>query len=354
MSRTPVLSIVVPMYNETENVDALHAEIVSAMAAARGGGEWEVIYVDDGSTDGTFERLRAAQAAHPGVVSVVRLRRNFGQTAALAAGFDQARGRVIVTMDGDLQNDPADIPRLLEELDRGLDVVSGWRRKRRDALFSRRLPSLAGNWLIGVVTGVALHDYGCTLKAYRREVLDQMALYGEMHRFLPAQAHWVGARIGEIQVRHRPRTRGKSKYGLLRVYRVLLDLLTVRFLGVHGTKPLHAFGALGCIFGAMGVATMGILTYLKYTTGVSFIQSPLLLLSALFVILGGQSILLGLLAEISVRTYYESQQKRIYIIKELRRAGESGPPEDGPLRGQRVGEAPAGEPSRLGRWGSRD
>ena len=354
MSRTPTLSIVVPLLNEQENVDALHAEIVSAMSAAEGGEAWEVIYVDDGSTDGTYERLQATQASHPDLVSVVRLRRNFGQTAALAAGFDQARGRVIVTMDGDLQNDPDDIPRLLEELGRGLDVVSGWRRVRRDPFFSRRLPSLAGNWLIGVVTGVALHDYGCTLKAYRREVLEQMTLYGEMHRFLPAQAHWVGARIGEIPVKHHPRTRGKSKYGLWRAYRVLLDLVTVRFLGVHGTKPLHAFGALGCIFGALGVATIGILSYLKYTTGVSFIQSPLLLLSALFVILGGQSFLLGLLAEIAVRTYYESQQKPIYIIKEMHRAGEPGPPEDDPLREPRVSGAPVGGSGRHGRWGGRD
>jgi len=354
MIQPPTLSIVVPLYNERENVDPLHAEIASAMSGFGGaGGVWEVIYVDDGSTDGTYERLRATQAAHPDTVSVVRLRRNFGQTAALAAGFDQARGGVIVTMDGDLQNDPADIPRLLEELSRGQDVVSGWRRIRRDPLFTRRLPSLAGNWLISAVTGVALHDYGCTLKAYRRDVLDQMTLYGEMHRFLPAQAHWVGARIGELSVGHRPRTRGKSKYGLWRVYRVLLDLVTVRFLGVHGTKPLHAFGALGCIFGALGVGTIGILSYLKYTTGVSFIQSPLLLLSALFVILGGQSFLLGLLAEIAVRTYYESQQKPIYIVKDLIRAGEPGPPEDDPLRERRVSGAPAGGSGRHGRWGDR-
>ena len=341
-----MVSIVVPLLNERENVDALHAEIVAAMSASRIGEEaWEVIYVDDGSTDGTYERLRAAHDRHPGLVSVVRLRRNFGQTAALAAGFDQARGGVIVTMDGDLQNDPADIPRLLEELSRGYDVVSGWRRPRRDALLTRRLPSLAGNWLIGVVTGVALHDYGCTLKAYRRDVLEQMTLYGEMHRFLPAQAHWVGAKIGELPVHHRPRTRGKSKYGLWRVYRVLLDLVTVRFLGVHGTKPLHAFGALGCVFGALGVVTIGVLSYLKYTTGVSFIQSPLLLLAALFVILGGQSFLLGLLAEISVRTYYESQQKPIYIIRDMHRTGETASPHE-ESHERRVSGAPAGGSGR--------
>ena len=342
MKQPPTLSIVVPMFNERENVAGLHDDIVAAMSAwASSGSSWEVLYVDDGSVDGTYERLLEAQAARPDVVSVIRLRRNFGQTAALAAGFDHARGGVIVTMDGDRQNDPKDIPRLLEELQRGCDIVSGWRRTRRDPFLSRRLPSRAANWLIGMVTGVALHDYGCTLKAYRREILDQMALYGEMHRFLPAQAHWVGARIGEVVVAHRTRAKGKSKYGIGRTYGVLLDLLTVRFLGVHGTKPLRAFGALGCVFVALGVLTMGVLTYLKYTTGVSFIQSPLLLLSALFVILGGQSFLLGLLAEISVRTYYESQQKPIYVIRELHRvAGEPAPPEDGPRREPRFGRAP--------------
>jgi glycosyltransferase involved in cell wall biosynthesis len=330
------------MFNESENVEPLHAEIVDAMTkAGAGAADWEVLYIDDGSVDGTYERLRALVASNPERVSVIRLRRNFGQTAALAAGFDHARGRVIVTMDGDRQNDPADIPRLLEELERGHDVVSGWRRQRHDPLLTRRIPSRAANWLIGVVTGVALHDYGCTLKAYRRELLEQMSLYGEMHRFIPAQAHWVGARIGEIPVGHRPRTRGSSKYGLGRTYGVLLDLMTVRFLGVHGTKPLRAFGALGCLLGALGAITMGVLTYLKYATGVSFIQSPLLLLSALFVILGGQSILLGLLAEISVRTYYESQHKSIYVIREMHRsARESAPPEDGPRREPRFGEAP--------------
>src|SRR5688572_29261680 len=230
MNRSPKVSVVVPLFNEKENVDALHAEIVSAMSSAGGGGgAWEVVYVDDGSTDGTHERLVAARRSHPDLVSVIRLRRNFGQTAALAAGFNHARGEIIVTMDGDLQNDPADITRLLEEIAGGQDVVSGWRRKRVDPFLSRRLPSRAANWLIGVVTGVALHDYGCTLKAYRREVVEEMTLYGEMHRFLPAQAYWVGARIGEIPVHHRPRTRGKSKYGLGRAYRVLLDLVTVRF-----------------------------------------------------------------------------------------------------------------------------
>ncbi|HEY3174690.1 MAG TPA: glycosyltransferase, partial [Candidatus Polarisedimenticolia bacterium] len=214
-----------------------------------------------------------------------------------------------------------DISLLVAEIDQGFDVVSGWRRARRDPLLLRRLPSRVANWLIGLVTGVPLHDYGCTLKAYRREIVEQLTLYGEMHRFLPAQAHWVGARICEIPVNHRPRRSGLSKYGLRRTYRVLLDLMTVRFLGTHGTKPLHAFGALGLGFIGVGVLTMLWLTWLKYTEHISFIQSPLLLLAAMFVILGGQSILLGLLAEISVRTYYESQHKPIYIVKEIHTAG---------------------------------
>lgn len=315
MSSEPKLSLVIPFFNECDNVEPLHAEIESAMQALDD--PWEAVYVDDGSTDGTYDRLLAARESDPAHVNVIRLRRNFGQTAALAAGFNHARGEVIVTLDGDLQNDPADIPRLLEELSRGYDVVSGWRKIRRDRFLSRRLPSQIANWLVSRMTGVELHDHGCTLKAYRREVIGEISLYGEMHRFLPAQAQWVGARICEIPVHHRARRAGISKYGIWRTYRVLLDLLTLRFLGVHGTKPLHAFGALGLAFVAMGVLTLGALTYLKYATGVSFIQSPLLLLSALFVILGGQSVLLGLLAEISVRTYYESQQKTVYIIRDV-------------------------------------
>ena len=319
MDARPFVSIVVPFYNERDNVGPLHAEIVRAMDPT--GLSWEAVYVDDGSGDGTLDRLLEARASSPGRVAVVGLRRNFGQTAALAAGFHHARGEVVVTLDGDLQNDPADIPRLIEALGPRCDVVSGWRRDRKDALLARRIPSQIANRLIGLVTGVSLHDYGCTLKAYRREIVDQLTLYGEMHRFLPAQAHWVGAAITELPVNHRPRTKGSSKYGLRRTYRVLLDLMTVRFLGVHGTKPLHAFGALGFVFIALGILTMAVLTWLKYTTGVSFIQSPLLLLSALFVILGGQSILLGLLAEISVRTYYESQRKTVYVIRETHPAG---------------------------------
>ncbi len=314
MTQVPKLSIVVPFFNERDNVEELHAEIVAAVMPLNL--PWEAIYVDDGSTDGTWERLAAARERHPEIVRILRLRRNFGQTAALAAGFDRARGEVIVTLDGDRQNDPADIPRLLEIIGTGYELVSGWRRNRQDPFVSRRIPSQIANWLIGVMTGVRLHDHGCTLKAYRREVLSQITLFGEMHRFMAAQARWVGARICEVPVNHRPRRAGVSKYGILRTYRVMLDLITVRFLGSHGTKPLHAFGALGLLFILAGCLTLGVLTWLKISTGVSFIQSPLLLLAALLAILGGQSILLGLLAEIAVRTYYESQGKPIYIVRE--------------------------------------
>lgn len=337
MRTATLVSIVVPLCNESENVEPLHEEIVAVME--RLGRSWEVIYVDDGSLDATYARLLAARARAPRRVCVIRLRRNFGQTAAIAAGFQHARGAVIVTLDGDLQNDPADIPRLLQEVEKGYDLVSGWRRHRRDRWLSRRVPSAIANRLIGMVTGVALHDYGCTLKAYRREIVEQMALYGDMHRFLPAQAHWVGARIAEIPVNHRARTRGTSKYGLWRAYRVLLDLLTVRFLGVHGTKPLHAFGAMGLVFIGLGGVTISLLTWLKYRTGVSFIQSPLLLLSAMFVILGGQSIMMGLLAEISVRTYYESQHKPVYVVREIQDREDDEPVSGDPVASRTGGTA---------------
>jgi glycosyltransferase involved in cell wall biosynthesis len=347
----PDVSVVIPIRNEAPGLAELHRELTDTLAGW--GRSYELILIDDGSTDESFDVLARLQMTDPHL-RVIRFRRNFGQTAAFAAGFDHARGRIIVTSDGDLQNDPRDIPAMVAMLESGYDIVCGWRKDRKDAFVTRRLPSMIANRLISMATGVRLHDYGCSLKVFRSEVVKPLKLYGEMHRFLPAQAHWVGARIGELPVGHRPRTRGKSKYGLWRAYRVLLDLVTVRFLGVHGTKPLHAFGALGCVFGALGVVTIGVLSYLKYTTGVSFIQSPLLLLSALFVILGGQSFLLGLLAEIAVRTYYESQQKPIYVVREMRRAGETGPPEDDPRHERRVSGAPAGGAGRHGRWGGGD
>ncbi len=261
------------------------------------------------------------------------LMRNFGQTAALAAGFDAARGKVIVTMDGDLQNDAADIPKLLEQIAAGRDVVSGWRRERQDPFLTRVLPSHVANRLISWITGVHLHDYGCGLKAYRREVLADLHLYGEMHRFLPAIANWGGWKIAEVVVNHRPRKAGRSKYGLGRTFKVLLDLVTVRFLGSHATKPIHVFGGLGilCLLGALG--TVGVLIYRRVMDREYMIQSPLLLLSVLLVVLGAQSIFLGLLAEMLVRTYYEGQRKPIYRVRETL----NDPDRRGPSKSQSPG-----------------
>jgi glycosyltransferase involved in cell wall biosynthesis len=316
----PPLSLVIPLYNEEENVAELYRQ-VHAVAA-----EWpssvEVIYVDDGSRDGTWERLRELYEAHLAAghadrMVVVRFRRNYGQTAALSAGFARARGDVIVTLDGDLQNDPADIPAVVAKLEEGYDVVSGWRKKRQDALWSRKVPSWIANRLISRITGVSLHDYGCSLKAYRREIVENIQLYGEMHRFIPAIASWVGASVTEMEVHHRPRQAGRSKYGLWRTFKVLLDLITVKFLGDYSTKPLHVFGGGALVLLTCGVLVVLWLIYDKLAHAKSIVESPLLLLSVLFVILGAQSLMLGLLAEIGVRTYFESQGKTPYIVREV-------------------------------------
>lgn len=306
------LSVVVPVYNEQANLKDLHAELAAALKAT--GRSYEILMVDDGSTDGSPETLEELSRSDP-ALRVIVFRRNFGQTAAIAAGIEHARGRVLVTIDADLQNDPADIGRLLAALDSGADVASGFRARRRDPWLTRRVPSWIANRLISSVTGVPLRDYGCTLKAYRNEVLRDVHIYGEMHRFLPAVVSWRGAKVVELEVNHRPRTRGRSKYGLSRTFKVLLDLVTVKFLGSYSAKPIHFFGGFGLAALAAGFATIGVLTYLKFSTGVSMIQSPLLLLSALFVIIGFQSILMGLLAELSIRTYYESQRKPPYVVR---------------------------------------
>ena len=308
------VSIVVPVYNEEPNLPDLRNRLDAVLQNL--GEQYEVILVDDGSSDGSFGVAReiALDDAH---YVAVRLRRNYGQTAAIACGIKHARGGVIVPMDADLQNDPADIPRLLQTLERGWDVVSGWRQDRHDALLTRSLPSRVANWLISRITGVALHDYGCTLKAYRREVIQDASLYGEMHRFIPALARWYGASVTEIPVIHHPRTRGKSKYGMMRTFKVLLDLLTVKFLDTYLVKPIYVFGGFGilCWFG--GLLTFGYLTYDKVANGAYFIQSPLLMLSALLATLGIMSMLSGLLAEIMVRTYFESQGKLPYSVREV-------------------------------------
>jgi glycosyltransferase involved in cell wall biosynthesis len=315
------LSIVVPVHDEEDNVRPLCESLTSALTAL--GRSYEVIFIDDGSRDDTYARL-AALAADDDALKLIKLRRNFGQTAAMSAGFDHASGDVVIPMDGDLQNDPEDISRLLEKLDEGYDVVSGWRQGRQDSA-SRRLPSRIANWLIGRVTGVRLHDYGCTLKAYRADVIAETRLYGEMHRFLPALASQTGARIAEIPVRHHPRVSGRSKYGFRRTFKVLLDLLTVKFLSVWSTKPSYVFGGSGSILCLLGTGFVLWTAYEKIVNGVYVYQQPSLLVGVFLFTIGFNLILLGLLAELIVRTYHESQSKPTYLIRELRNFEERAP-----------------------------
>lgn len=307
------VSIVVPLYNEEENVDILHERLREALEQM--GLEYEILYVDDGSTDTTLSKLEAIQLKDKSVV-VLSLRRNFGQTAAFAAGFDFARGDIVVTMDGDLQNDPKDIPKMLE-LIKDYDLVSGWRKKRKDPFFTRRVPSILANWVISKVTGVKLHDYGCSLKAYRRDVIKNLKLYGEMHRFIPAVASWYGVRVAEVETTHHPRLRGKSKYGLSRTIKVILDLITVKFLQSFSTKPLQFFGPIGLFSGAMGFLISLYLSIEKIFIGKPIGGRPLLLLGVLLIIVGIQLIGMGLLGEMLVRVYHESQRKPIYVIKKV-------------------------------------
>lgn len=307
------VSIVVPLYNEEENVDILHERLREVLEQM--GLEYEILYVDDGSTDTTLSKLEAIQLKDKRVV-VLSLRRNFGQTAAFAAGFDFARGDIVVTMDGDLQNDPKDIPKMLE-LIKDYDLVSGWRKKRKDPFFTRRVPSILANWVISKVTGVKLHDYGCSLKAYRRDVIKNLKLYGEMHRFIPAVASWYGVRVAEVETTHYPRLRGKSKYGLSRTVKVILDLITVKFLQSFSTKPLQFFGPIGLLSGALGFLISLYLTIEKIFIGKPIAGRPLLLLGVLLIIVGIQLIGMGLLGEMLVRVYHESQRKPIYVIKKV-------------------------------------
>jgi glycosyltransferase involved in cell wall biosynthesis len=307
------ISIVIPIFNEEENIPHLYAGIVAALANLPL--EYEVIFVDDGSIDSSFTLLKNI-AQDDLRVKVVRFRRNFGQTAAMVAGFAAAVGKVLVPMDGDLQNDPADIPRLMAKIEEGYDVVSGWRKDRMDAFLNRKLPSMIANYLISRMTGVHLHDYGCTLKAYRREVLDGINLYGEMHRFVPALASQVGARMTEIPVNHRHRLHGASKYGLSRTLRVILDLMTVKFLLNYSTKPIQMFGKLGIYTLVAAFISGGTTLYMKFFENMSLNRNPLFILTALLFFMGIQFIVLGLLGELSVRTYYETQGKSIYVVRE--------------------------------------
>jgi len=306
------LSIVIPVFNEEENVDLLHEQLSKALKLLDR--SYEILLINDGSQDGTEAKLTALAARDPNVL-VVNFKRNFGQTAAMMAGIDAASGEIIVPMDGDLQNDPEDIARLIGKLDEGYDVVSGWRVDRKDDRVRRNLPSRIANMLISRISGVRLHDYGCSLKAYRRDVLKGVRLYGEMHRFIPIYASWQGGRVAEIPVRHRARVHGSSKYGLERVVKVVLDLIVVKFLADYASKPIYIFGGFGLLNLAVSCASAVGALYLKVFDGVSFILTPLPLLSAFAFITGVMSILLGLLAEILMRTYYESQDKRVYVVK---------------------------------------
>ena len=309
----PQISVVIPLFNEAENVRPLLDELFGELP--RLGRTYEVICVDDGSRDGTFAEL-ARIAAERRELRVIRFRLNFGQTAAMSAGIEAARGEVIVPMDGDLQNDPADIGKLLAQLDAGYDVVSGWRKNRQDREFGRKLPSRIANSMISSISGVRLHDYGCSLKAYRRHVLHDVKLYGEMHRFIPVYASWQGARVTEMVVNHRARRSGQSKYGLSRTFKVVLDLVVVKFLASFATKPIYVFGGFGLVSFACALAAFLWALYYKLARLKDFVQTPLPLVTVMFTLVGALSLLMGLLAELVIRTYYESQGKRPYLVAE--------------------------------------
>jgi len=314
------VSVVLPVYNEEDNLVPLHAELTEALVAL--GRSYEIIYVDDGSRDASFEVLRRIREGDARV-RLVRFRRNFGQTAAVAAGLERTTGKVVVTLDSDRQNDPRDIARLVARLEEGYDLVSGWRRDRKDDFLNRRLPSLTANWLIRAITGVHVHDYGCMLKVYRGDLARELKLYGEMHRFIPAIAADLGARVDEMVVNHRPRVAGTSKYGISRVVRVVLDLLTVKFLSVYSTRPIHVFGVWGVVLGGIGMTVLAVLGFEKLVLGHPLAGRPILLLSGLLVVTGVQLVTMGLLGEMLARTYHESQNKPIYLVAEdLPRTGE--------------------------------
>ncbi len=312
--KTRDISVVIPVFNEEKNIKLLYPKLKQVLDSLKK--DYEIIFVNDGSTDKTATLLHKICEEDKKVIGII-FRRNFGQTAAISAGFDYAKGEVIVTLDADLQNDPKDIPQLIEKIEEGFDVVSGWRAERKDPFLSRRLPSYISNWLISFFTGVKLHDYGCTLKAYRREIAKDIRLYGEMHRFLPALASWVGASIYEVKVSHRPRKYGKSKYGFSRINRGFLDLLTVKFLLSFAARPIQIFGKFGLISIFLGFICGIILVVMKVVSRVDITGNPFLYLSILFLLIGGQFISMGLLGEIISRTYHESQNKSIYFVKEV-------------------------------------
>jgi glycosyltransferase involved in cell wall biosynthesis len=309
------ISVVIPVFNEQENLEDIYQQVLNSL---QGKYSFEIIFIDDGSTDGSRKILENIHLKDSRV-KVIIFRRNFGQTAAMSAGFNHSKGEIIVPLDADGQNDPADIPALVEKLKEGYDIVSGWRKDRKDKAISRKIPSILANWLIGKMTGVKLHDYGCSLKAYKREILETINLYGEMHRFIPAIASWSGAKITEMVVNHRPRVAGVAKYGLERIMKVFLDLVTVKFLGSYATKPIYIFGGMGILSGLASVICGLIVLYMKYISSehLAMNRNPLLLLSTILVITSIQLILMGLLAEMIVRTYHESQKRPIYVIRNI-------------------------------------
>jgi glycosyltransferase involved in cell wall biosynthesis len=316
-----MISVTVPLYNELENIVPLHERVTLVLKSLNE--PWELILVNDGSIDGTAAALDEVAAADPNV-KVIHLRRNFGQTAAMMAGIDYARGDIIIPMDGDLQNDPMDIPRLLAKLGEGFDVVSGWRKWRKDAAVTRNFPSWLANRLISLISGVHLHDYGCSLKAYHKSVIKDVKLYGEMHRFIPIYASWQGARVAEIPVTHHPRQFGKSKYGLERTFKVMLDLIVVKFLATFAQKPMYIFGGVGLLSLLVSAVSGAWALALKFGYEISFVQTPLPLLFVLTAITGVMCILMGLLAELLIRTYHESQDKAIYSVGATRNVDVAG------------------------------
>ena len=333
MSSEVDLSVVIPLYNEEDSIESLYEELSPVMESLDLA--YEVIIVDDGSQDRSFSHLKTIHERDPRW-KIIRFRRNYGQTAGLAAGFNAAAGDVVITLDADLQNDPRDIPKLLAKLDEGYDIVSGWRKDRKEPFLTRRLPSMTANWLISASTGVILHDYGCTLKAYRSVVVKNIHLYGELHRFIPAVASSIGVTVAEVPVNDRARRFGKSKYGIMRTFRVLLDLITVRFILSYSTRPLQVFGGLGLAMGALGALISLVLTYIKLVQGENIGDRPLLILAVLLIILGVQMVSIGLVAEIVVRTYHESQEKPIYMVREY--LGDEESDEHAPVDGDHAHE----------------
>lgn len=313
-STTTKVSVVIPVHNEASNIKKLSEEVFNALSGLNV--DWEVVVVDDGSSDDTWKLLKEWRENAGERVKLIRLAKNYGQTLALKAGIESAKGEIIITMDGDLQNDPHDIPKLIKKLEEGYDVVSGWRKERKDAFLTRRLPSLIGNLVVSAVSGLKLHDYGCTLKAYRSEIIKSVPLYGEMHRLIPALADWMGASVAEVEVSHRKRIAGESKYSLSRIFAVIIDLITLRFFSAYATRPTHVFGMWGIMSLLISVVTFALLVYMKLKMDFDMTGNPFLIITVLLVIVGVQLIALGLLGELSVRTYFESLNKSPYRIRE--------------------------------------